>query len=65
MFADLLPPPELRRKLEGAMLTGAVLDREHCSIELQLKTREALSPSELDDLKRMRRPKATFSNTFK
>ena len=53
MFADLLPPPELRRKLEGAVLTGAVLDREHCSIELRLNTREVLSTAELDDLKHM------------
>lgn len=53
MFADLLPPPDLKIRLCGAVLTGATLEQKLRSIELHLVTKAPLSPEEVDDLQMM------------
>ena len=53
MFADLLPPPELKIRLCGASLTGATLDQKLQSIELRLLTKAPLPAGDVEDLQRM------------
>ena len=53
MFADLLPPMHLRKKLQDAELTRAVISQETAAIDLYLDIRQELSAEELADLQRM------------
>ncbi len=39
MFADVTPSPALRGKVDGAMLTGAAIDKTLRTIDLQMETR--------------------------
>lgn len=50
MFAELQLSGELRLKLAGAMLTGAVIDRERLSMALQVTVQSPLSETDIEDL---------------
>ena len=53
MFADLLPPRELRMKLTGAVLTEVVIDQKQFSIDLGLTVKYRLTEEELTALRKM------------
>ena len=53
MFADLVPPRELRLRLHGAYLSGARMDRRMRTMELQMVTEEDLSGGEVSALEEM------------
>jgi DNA polymerase-3 subunit alpha (Gram-positive type) len=53
MFADLLPPMHLRKKLQDAQLSRVVISQETAAIDLHLDIRQEFSAEELADLQRM------------
>ncbi len=53
LFDGFLPPAELRVKLTGAAVAGAVIDQGAGTMEVSLVTRTALSEGEVSDLQRM------------
>ncbi|MBE6961422.1 MAG: PolC-type DNA polymerase III [Ruminococcaceae bacterium] len=53
MFADLLPPPELKIRLGGAVITGAVIDQSSFVMELQITTRQLLTAEDVEVLQRI------------
>ncbi len=53
MFADLMPPRELKLRLMGSYLGGARMDRQLRTMELQLVTGEELSGGEVSSLEQM------------
>lgn len=53
MFADLLPPMHLRKKLQDAMLSRVVISQEAAAIDLHLDVGQEMSADELADLQRM------------
>ena len=53
MFADLMPPRDLKLRLMGAYLGGARMDRQMRTMELQLVTGEELSGGEVSSLEQM------------
>ena len=53
MFADLLPPPELKIRLGGAVITGAVIDQSSFVMELQITTRQLLTEEDIDVLQKI------------
>lgn len=63
MFVDVTPPRELRVKLDGAVLTGAVIDKQLRTIDLQMETREELSDENLKELSREISAVYGFSDT--
>ena len=52
MFADVTPPPALRAKMDGALLTGAAIDKTLRTIDLQMETRSELNDGDLKELSR-------------
>ena len=53
MFADLLPPPELKIRLGGAVITGAVIDQTSFVMELQITTRQLLTAEDTEILQQI------------
>ena len=53
MFADLLPPPDLKIRLGGAVITGAVIDQNSFLMELQITTRQLLTAEDIDILQKI------------
>ena len=53
MFSHLLPPPELKLRLGGAVIGNAVIDQAAASIELQLITRQELTGEDVRALEKM------------
>ena len=53
MFADLLPPPELKIRLGGTVITGAVIDQTNFVMDLQITSRQLLTAEDIGDLERM------------
>ena len=53
MFAELQLSGELRLKLAGAMLSGAVIDQGELSMSLQMTVRTPLGEEDLAELKRL------------
>jgi len=53
MFSDLLPPQPLRKKLAGAVVTGAVINQEQYSIEVQLTVQVPLESEDVTELQQM------------
>ena len=53
MFADLLPPPDLKIRLGGAVITGAVIDQSSFVMELQLTTRQLLTAEDIELLQQI------------
>ena len=53
MFADLLPPPELKIRLGGAVITGAVIDQSSFVMELQITTRQLLTAEDIEALQKI------------
>lgn len=52
MFTDVTPSPALRGKVDGAVLTGAAIDKTLRTIDLQMETRTELSQRDLKELGR-------------
>lgn len=53
MFADLLPPPEMKIRLGGTVINRAVIDQKSFAMELQITTRQLLAQSEIESLRQM------------
>ena len=52
MFPDVAPPPLLREKLGGALLSGADISKDLSVLKLQMETRTELSGDDLRELGR-------------
>ncbi len=53
LFADLLPPPELKLRLAGAFITGAVIDQKAGTMDVDVTTRQPLPDQDVRDLQEM------------
>ena len=53
LFADLLPPPELKLRLAGAFITGAVIDQKAGTMDVDVTTRQPLPDQDVQDLQEM------------
>ena len=61
MFSHLLPPPELKLRLGGAVISKAVIDQAAATMELEITTRQLLSAEEIQSLEKMLTETYAFS----
>jgi len=61
MFSHLLPPPELKLRLGGAVISKAVIDQAAATMELEIITRQLLSADEIRALEKMLTETYAFS----